>query len=251
MWSKIEAWAKAHPMALGITIFVVGAILIYLFTRGSSAPATTGTGRPSDAYYQAQAAIAASGNQLQAAQLASQAQSNYVGAQLQAAQDQIGGQVALAQIAAGQNTSIATLQADIAKTGIGATQESTDLASSLTASVQNAGINAQVAINAANNAAATTNTTTAANEQVAIAGTNAQLQESSIQAQLAGMQAGYDTQAAIAGLQAAVQQHQISTEGFVQQQQIATTGFVNQQLVAALTGSLPVGSVNPVPGTTP
>jgi hypothetical protein len=202
VWPKIETWAKQHPMALGVIIFVVGAISIYFFLRPSSSATTSGAAGPSDAYYQAQAAIAASGNQLQAAQLAAQAQGNQTSAQLQAVQDSIGGQVALAQIGAGQATTIAGLQADVAKQGISAQQETTDTASTLTAQVQNAGIAAQVAINANNNAAVNANTQTAANEQTTLASINAQVQTDAVQAQTAVQQQSIQSQLELASREA-------------------------------------------------
>ena len=66
MWEKIEAWGKAHPVGLGILVFVVGALVLYMLWPSSAAqPAAAG---PSDAYYNAVASMAASGNQLATAQ---------------------------------------------------------------------------------------------------------------------------------------------------------------------------------------
>jgi hypothetical protein len=200
LWSKIEGWAKAHPMATGLIIFAVGAVLIYLFSRGSSTAATATAGQPSDAYYQAEAAVAASGNQLQAAQLQAQAQSTAYGDQLTAANNDIAGQVTLAQIQAQQNTTVASLQEKLGLAQTSAQESVANTASTLTAQVQQAGITAQTNIANINATAATTQAQTAANEQLGIAATNAQVAESSTQAQLAATEAGYSAQTLGLGL---------------------------------------------------
>lgn len=167
MWGELESWGKAHPLALGLTIFAIGAVLIWLFSRGSSATNTsTSPTQPSDAYYQAQAAVAASGNQLQAAQLSAQSQANTVNAAVTANANQIAGQVALANIASNQAVATATIGADVTNKQTAASQESTDLASTLNALVQSKQVDASVNINTTNAIAATSQNATNATAQI-------------------------------------------------------------------------------------
>jgi hypothetical protein len=206
-WHELEVWGEAHPVALGIGIFAVGAVIVYfMFSGGSSSGSTSSvSGQPSDAYYNAQAAIAASGNQLAAAQLGAQAQSNQLQASLTAQNQDIAGQVQLATIQGQTATTVAGLQANVANAQTAAQQDIADTASTLTAQVQQAGINAQVnlaQISANENVA---NTTTAANEATTLAGYNAQVSESSTQAQLAAFNALTSAQEYTASLPAASQ----------------------------------------------
>lgn len=211
-WHKIEAWGKAHPVALGVVIFLVGAIIIYfLIPKSGGGTAQSG---PSDAYYNAVAQMAQSGNALQAAQLGYQAQANQTQAELTAQNNQIAGQVQLATIDSQTQTGLAQISADAQSAHDKTVQESTDLASTLTAQVQTAGISAQQNIAQINATAATQQTQIAAGEQLGIASYAAQTQEAGYQAQLAAYQALTGAQVQVAAYQHDIAAQQIAASNY-------------------------------------
>lgn len=79
---------EEHPWESAAIILVVGLILVWMLFGGSKAPAQSGDGGALNSYYAAQAAEAASGNQLQATQVAANAAvtssywQNYFGTQV-------------------------------------------------------------------------------------------------------------------------------------------------------------------------
>jgi len=107
-------WAGKHPVPTALGVFAVGAVLLLMFRGGRTAPASDGG---MSAFYAAQAASAASGNQLAAVQ------------------EQGKAATAIAQIAAGRDTHIADTAA-ATNIAVNTVQAQTD--------VQLAGINAGV-----------------------------------------------------------------------------------------------------------
>jgi hypothetical protein len=229
-WHRIEAWGKAHPVMLGVLVFVIGAIILWLLIpRSGGAAAQAG---PSDAYYNAQAAMAASGNQLAAAQLAAQAHANDTQAQLTATQTQVAGAATIAGIQAQQATDIATIQANYLTAHDKTVAASTDLASTLTAQVQGAGIAAQAHIADINASAATDAARIAATTQLGLASYQAQTAEAGYQAQLGAFSKLLDTQQTVAGYQAQTQQTLATIAGYTQDVNI----LANAQVAAAAIG---------------
>jgi len=221
-WHRIEDWGKAHPVALGALIFVIGALLLYMFWPSSSAqPAQAG---PSDAYYNAVAAMAQSGNQLQIAQLGAQVQSNQIQADLSAANTATAGQVSIATINGQTAVATAQIQADAQSAHDASVQQSTDLATTVGAQVATAGFATQQNIALINSTAATAQAKINADASVQNTFTNAQVQESSFAAQVqtAGIQATRDVQ--VAGIQGA------TAVGVAQQQtaQVQATDYANE-----------------------
>lgn len=227
-WHRIEHWGEEHPVALGVGIFVVGAIIIYALIPRSSGTASG----PSDAYYNAVASMAASGNQLQAAQLSYQAQSAQLQDQLTAQQNQIAGQVQLATIDQQTQLGLATISADYQSAHDKTVQESTDLASTLTAQVQSAGILAQQNIAAINASAATQSAQIASQTQLGLASYQAQTAEASYAAQAQAYQSLIGAQSHIADLNAQTQQTLAVVQGYATNTNI----LANAQVAAAAIG---------------
>lgn len=142
-WEKIKEFAKEHPYALGVIVFVVGAILVYLIFHKSSSSGATNSADPNSSYYAADAAAIQSGNQLYEDQMQLQAYSAAQGDALSAQTEQYASQEQIAQLGANVDT-----------TQITANQESTDLANTLSASVESQQLTAQQQINQNNNATA-------------------------------------------------------------------------------------------------
>jgi hypothetical protein len=153
MWEKVEAWSKEHPAALGIILFIGGALILYLLWPSSSA-STTSTGTD-DAYYNAIAAMAQSGNQLQEAQLSAQVQSNATQASLTAAQTQSAADVSVATINGQTASSVAQIQATADNYDTAANDASANFQSTLTAQTQQLNSNNALAATVNSNAAAT------------------------------------------------------------------------------------------------
>lgn len=232
-WHKLEAWGKAHPVGLGVAIFIFGAIIIYFLIPKKQASGTSG---PSDAYYNAVAQMAQSGNQLQAAQLGYQAQSAQLQDQLTLANNQIAGQETLATIDSQTQLGLANISATAQSAHDKTVQESTDLASTLTAQVQTAGINAQTTIANINANAATQQTQIAAGEQLGIANYAAQTQEAGYAAQLDAFKTLTGAQLQAAAYNAQTQQDIIAGQVQVAGWQAQTTQQQNAaQLAAAQT----------------
>ncbi len=187
-----------HPIASGVG----GIILLFLLYRmfsgggGSSQTATSGGLDPNAIA----AATALQQSQLQANaqtqqyQLAAQAQNAQIAGQVQVASMQQ--QLGLAQIAAGSTAATQQTQAAVDIAGMQA--QSTNLASTLAAQVQQAGLNSQVQV--ANIAANVTNTQTGAMVQMN------QANQNTIQA-ITGIQAG------VVNNQTAVQMAQVQNAG--------------------------------------
>ena len=97
----IPQWAKDHPYATGIGVFLVGLFILYElgWFGGSSSGGSTDA---LSSYYAAEAAAAQSGNALAATQDALAAQTNQ-------AQIAAGTQTGLATIAAGRDVSLANI----------------------------------------------------------------------------------------------------------------------------------------------
>lgn len=217
VWAEVEGWGKAHPVGLGVAIFVGGAIILYLFWPSSAAqPAATG---PSDAYYNAVASMAASGNQLQIAQLQAQQDANATQAAVTTANNQIAGQVSVATINGQTATSVAAIQATQDNYDVAQQAATAQLASTLNAQIQTAGYNTAQNIAAINAGAATTQAQINANAYITNSNNQATVAESSIAAQ------NYQ-----AGLGAEVQRYQ------------AYNTIASSQLAASLATVVPAGS---------
>lgn len=115
--SSAVEWAGKHPVTVAVGVFALGAVFL-LFMRGSSSG--TGDGGMS-AFYAAQAAQAASGNQLMAvqaqgktataiAQIAADRDVQLADYATQAAATQVAGGISLAEIAAAASAHAATVQ---------------------------------------------------------------------------------------------------------------------------------------------
>jgi hypothetical protein len=222
-WHSIEEWGAKHPVALGIGVFVIGAIVIYLiFPKSTPAPANTG---PSDAYYQAQAAAITSGNQLSEAQLSAQQHANDTAAALAATQTQIAGNVSIASIQAATADTVTQLQTDAATSIANRQAASTDLASTLAASVAGARVAADQNIAGLNAAAATSQAQIAANDHIAT--TALQGQTAQFLAQTSAAAATSQAQIA-AGENIATTSLQGQTAQFLAQTEAQTARFQTQ-----------------------
>lgn len=171
---KIKQFVEDHPIATAVGVFVIGVIIIYSFSGGSSTTAANTSYNPGaadQAYYNAEAAAMQAGDQLQGQQLQLQAHANDTQASLAAVTVNDQTQAQIAQIQANAQTGDMTLQAQTAQLYNAEQAQTQQLISTLTAGVQTAqfndelqsnlaGIQAQVQMNANNNA------TTAALQQM-------------------------------------------------------------------------------------
>jgi hypothetical protein len=189
MWHKIEAWAREHPAMLGIGIFIVGAIIVYLFARGSSAPAPQ-QGQDLSAYYGAQAAAAQAGNAFQSQQVAAQAAVSQAQLALQAVHERVAGDIALGTIDSQTQLGVAGLQAGVMTGQTAADLQLGTLQSTLSANMVQAGYDRDIqaatlqygaATEQARIASATALGTAAYGAQTAEAGFLAQVQQVAIQ----------------------------------------------------------------------
>jgi hypothetical protein len=138
MFERIKQWVSEHPyLAAGIAVAVV--IFVWLFfIRGSSSSSTTAsTTDPNSDYYDAEASAIQSGDALQAAQLASNAQAAQTAAQVSANATNDATQIGLAQIAAGAQSYQVQQQAAVDSLNINANATTTQQANTLSAQVQN------------------------------------------------------------------------------------------------------------------
>jgi len=261
-WERIEEWGQEHPVALGVGVFVVGAIILYALWPSSAAQPAAAAG-PSDAYYNAIAAMAQSGNSLQAAQLQAQQAAGATQAQLTAVQTQVAGQTAVATINAQTTQAVAQIQADQADYNTRATQESADLASTLTAQTQQAGLATQQNIAGINATAATTQAQIAATTSTTNTATNAAAQEAGYLAQLQQVIAQTTGGVQIAGINANAQTTQALGLATINAQTADFSKILDtatQQINAGVPTSqgplwlesiaLPYTTVGAIPGTT-
>lgn len=193
---KVEGWGKAHPVALGLGVFVLGLLVLWLLWPSSPAPVAQQSG-PSDAYYAAAAQAAQSGNALQAANLQAQAEAGKTAAELQAALGQQATDLQIADLGNKTSLAITGINAETDRSRIAATAQSTDLASTLTAQVQGAGIEAQRQIGLYSITGATEQAQIASNTAINQAYYAYQAQNSAYAAQTVGYLANRD--ASIAG----------------------------------------------------
>jgi hypothetical protein len=235
MWHRIEEWGSEHPVMLGGAIFVIGAIIVYLMTRGPSAAPQQGQGQDLSGYYTAQAQATQAGNAYQSQQVQAQAAIAQAQLGLQAVHERVAGDLALGTIssqtalgvaglehdtAAGQtaaNLQLGTLQSTLsAQTAAGQTAASLQLGtlqSTLSAQVAQAGFDRDTRIVELNAGAATQQALYAANTALGQAGYAAQSAEAGYAAQVAQAmygsatalgQASYAAQSAEAGYAAQV-----------------------------------------------
>lgn len=200
---KITAWAKDHPAALGIGVFVLGLIVLYLLWPRAPAAAAQTRDTSLDSYYTAAGQAAAAGNQLQAANLAAQADSNKTAAELQSALDQHATDLQIATLVNNTSLQQTGITAETDRARIAATATSADLASTLTAQVQGAGVEAQRQIGLYSIAGATEQAQIAAQATISGQYYDAQKANSAYNAQIAGYdyanrtaEAGYASQTA-------------------------------------------------------
>lgn len=149
MTNPIVGFVEEHPYGVAAGVLVGGVVLIILLRGGSSpAPATDSNA----ALYAAQASVVGSGNQLQADQLLTQAHSNDVNAALAASASHDAAGVAIATIDAHTADDANVLAANVMMNAQDTTAASANLASTLTAQVQEAQIQTAANINNNNNA---------------------------------------------------------------------------------------------------
>jgi hypothetical protein len=82
VWEKLEAWGKAHPVALGLTVFGIGLLLLWWFGYFSSSSSSTSSGIA--AYYAAETAAAAANSSAAQTGAAQEVADTQTAAQLQA-----------------------------------------------------------------------------------------------------------------------------------------------------------------------
>jgi hypothetical protein len=188
MWEKIKTFAEKHPVALGVIVFVVGAIIIYFLLRGGGSAQTSSTD-PNAAYYNAAAAATQYGDQLQAAQDQLQAGAAQTQAQLTASQDTNATQLAIVN---SNNAAAVTLgQAQINEQGVEANlaAQTQDYTSNL--AMQVAESNNSVAVQTAQLAAGVETQTTQAQAALSEAAISAGVQANNNATGLASLQAMY------------------------------------------------------------
>lgn len=189
---KIAEWGRAHPAALGIGIFVLGLIVLWILWPSKPAPAAQQSD-PLAGYYAAAGQAAASGNALQAANIAAQADSNKVAAELQSALDDHATQLKIADLNNKTTYGVSQLNNETDRARIAATAQSTDLASTLTAQVQAAGVEAQRQVGLYAITGATEQAQIASNTAISGQYYNAQTANSAFNAQIAGYMYANDT----------------------------------------------------------
>jgi len=185
--NRVIEFVKKHPYGVAGAILGLGVLWLLLRNSGGGASASTDT----SAAYNAQASEAQTAAQLQAAQLQAQQQTTQIQAQAQVASEQVAGQVQVATLQAQQNVDIASLTAQTSQLAAALSAQTTQAVSSLQATVANNQTNAQVQMNAANNAALVT---------VAIAPYTAAVQETQLNDQTAIALAAMPTNAEIAAI---------------------------------------------------
>jgi len=182
MWHQIERWGSDHPVLLGGAIFIIGAILIYLMTRGSSkAPQE---GQDLSGYYTAQAQATQAGNAFQAQQVAAQAAIAQAQLGLQAVHERVAGDIEIGKIDSQTALGVAGLQTQVAVGETAAGLQLGTLQSTLSAQVAQAGFDRDVRTIELNTGAMTAASLYAANVALGQAGFAAQIAEGGYAAQV-------------------------------------------------------------------
>lgn len=143
-WHKVERWGSEHPVMLGIGIFVIGAVLLYLFVGGSKAAPAPVQQDLTGSYLTAQAQATQAGNNNAAAQAYLQAQTTVSKDQLTASQGHDAAQVTVADLAKQTYLGIAGIQASTDQLAIGTQGQVDMLGSTLAARTAQAGYDADV-----------------------------------------------------------------------------------------------------------
>lgn len=239
-WQKIKAFAEEHPFALGVIIFIGGAVIVYFLFRGGSAPASTGANNAG--YYNALAAATESGNQLQATQAALQAHSADVQAGLLGQQDTNATQLAITKANNDAAVTIASQQITEQSHVADLSAQTAQLESTLAAQVAASNNNTQVQIAQLGAGTADLNITTAGNVEMASIAAQKDVASASIAAGAASTQLAY--QATIASI-SAQQAHQatidaanasLAQQTLLWNQEALASGTVPAALVATRAG---------------
>ena len=239
-WQKIKQFAEEHPFALGVIIFIGGAVIVYFLFRGGSAPATSGTN--DSGYYNALAAATQSGNQLQATQAALQAHSADVQAGLMGQQDTNATQLAITKVNNDAAVSIATQQITEQGHVADLTAQTAQLESTLAAQVAQGNNNTQIQLAQIGANTANLNITTAGNVEMASISAQKDIASASISASAQSTALAY--QATIASIQAQ-QAHQatidaanasLAQQTLLWNQEALASGTIPAALVATRAG---------------
>lgn len=195
-WHQIEHWGSQHPVLLGLGIFIVGAIVLFIFLPRKPAPESGAIlaqpQGPSDAYYGYQASLAEQGNRLAIATLETQAASDIAGKELTGLQTKIAGDVTIAGMQYQTIGHVAELQQAADLSQIAASAHSQDLASTLSAQVAQGAFDRDINLASINAAAVTEQARIGSSTALGIANYQAQIANSTIAAQLQGL---FDTNA--------------------------------------------------------
>lgn len=263
-WHKLEHWGSQHPVLLGLGIFIVGAIILWMLIPSRSPAAQGGTTiaqpmGPSDAYYQYQASLAASGNALQIATLETQAASDIAGKQLVAKQTEVAGNISIADLLAQRDVSVTSLEqsgatsrtqiegatagylAGLEQSGLTSRQQiaasSMDYQSTLAARVASENIAAQQTIAGISAGAATTQAQIAAGAYLGGRAYDAQINNSTLQAQLEGLRIGGESAYQQLALSSATQ---LASQGL----NIIGAGTGARLAISGIPGGIGVGGAN-------